>query len=70
MMELMNFFVNVKEDSVELFGFIQMFEFLSKFVVSILGIDEEKIVIGMICMGGGFGCCLYGYFGVEVVVIF
>ena len=51
-MEPMNFFANVKEDSAELLGPIQTPEFLSKSVSSILGIDEEKIAIGMTRMGG------------------
>ena len=68
-MEPMNFFANVKEDSAELLGPIQTPEFLSKSVSSILGIDEEKIAIGMTRMGGGFGRRLYGHFGVEAAVI-
>lgn len=66
----MNFFVYVYDGKVELVGLIQVLEFMENILVVWFGIVVEDIDIYFICMGGGFGCWVYGYYMIEVVLIF
>ena len=68
-LEPMNFFADVKEDKVELFGPTQTPNALRESTSKMLGIPEESITVGMTRMGGGFGRRLYTHFGLEAVAI-
>lgn len=68
-MEPMNFFAHVTDDKAELVGPIQTPENMRKSVASLLGMPEEKIMVDMTRMGGGFGRRLYGNFGLEAAAI-
>ncbi len=68
-LEPMNFFANVTDEKVELYGPIQTPEWTRKRVSELLGRDESEIVIDMSRMGGGFGRRLYGDFVLEAAEI-
>lgn len=68
-LEPMNFFADVKSDSMVVEGPIQTPEYLRKTLSSVCKIDEKNIDILMTRMGGGFGRRLYGNFAVEAAVI-
>ena len=68
-MEPMNFFANVTENAVELFGPTQTPNNLRESTSKMLGIPLENISVGMTRMGGGFGRRLYTHYGLEAAAI-
>ena len=68
-MEPLNFFANVKDGKVELFGPTQVPDQLRKDVSEQLGISVDNITIGMPRQGGGFGRKLMTDNGVEAALI-
>ncbi|MEN7549415.1 molybdopterin cofactor-binding domain-containing protein [Rapidithrix thailandica] len=68
-MEPMNFFADVKENHVELYGPTQLPAHSRKVVSEALEIPEEKIEVGMTRMGGGFGRRLDIAFVVEAAKV-
>ena len=68
-MEPMNFFAHVTEEKAELMGPIQTPAWTEQRTADFLGMDAEKITVGMTRMGGGFGRRLYGDFAMEAVAI-
>jgi isoquinoline 1-oxidoreductase beta subunit len=68
-MEPMNFFADVREDGVELFGPTQAPGGARRDVAKLLNIPEEKITVGLSRMGGGFGRRLQSDFAVEAAEI-
>ncbi len=68
-MEPMNFFAHVTSEKAELIGPIQTPENLRKSASDLLGLPEDKIMVDMTRMGGGFGRRLYGNFGLEAAAI-
>tara|TARA_B100000700_G_scaffold318906_1_gene413015 strand:- start:3188 stop:5392 length:2205 start_codon:yes stop_codon:yes gene_type:complete len=68
-MEPMNFFADVKNNSVELVGPTQTPKAMQEAVSSLLSIPKENISVNMTRMGGGFGRRLYVHFGVEAAAI-
>ena len=68
-LEPMNFFADVKENSVELIGPTQTPKALEDSVSKLLGIPAENITVSMTRIGGGFGRRLYVHFGVEAAAI-
>ncbi|WP_200977900.1 molybdopterin cofactor-binding domain-containing protein [Echinicola sp. 20G] len=68
-MEPLNFFADVKENEVELFGPTQVPDSLRKQVSEKLGISEEAIKVAMPRQGGGFGRKLMTDNGVEAALI-
>lgn len=66
-MEPMNFFANVKEDSVELIGPSQTPDRARKAAAEICGIDPEKVSVALTRLGGGFGRRLRADFVEEAV---
>ncbi|GAA0557681.1 xanthine dehydrogenase family protein molybdopterin-binding subunit [Chitinophaga japonensis] len=68
-MEPMNFFADVKADSVELYGPIQLPDRARTAIAEKLGIPREKIKVGMTRMGGGFGRRLMVDFIEEAVTV-
>ncbi|MEQ8711527.1 MAG: molybdopterin-dependent oxidoreductase [Cyclobacteriaceae bacterium] len=68
-LEPMNFFADVKENSVELVGPVQTPKALEDAASKMLGIPVENITVDMTRMGGGFGRRLYGHFGLEAAAI-
>ena len=68
-LEPMNFFADVTDTKVDLYGPIQTPEGTRKQVAKRLERDENEISIGMSRMGGGFGRRLYGDFVLEAAVI-
>lgn len=68
-LEPMNFFADVKENSVELVGPIQTPKALEEATSKLLGIPVENISVDMTRMGGGFGRRLYVHFGLEAAAI-
>jgi isoquinoline 1-oxidoreductase beta subunit len=68
-LEPMNFFADVREDKVEMFGPIQTPSWARSRAAKIINRDEEDIEVGMSRMGGGFGRRLYGDFSDEAAEI-
>jgi len=68
-LEPMNFFADVKENSVELIGPTQTPKALEDSVSKLLEIPAENITVSMTRIGGGFGRRLYVHFGVEAAAI-
>lgn len=68
-MEPMNFFADVREDAVEMYGPIQTPAWTRQRLAQLLERDESEISIGMSRMGGGFGRRLYGDFALEAAEI-
>ncbi|MDX1941422.1 MAG: xanthine dehydrogenase family protein molybdopterin-binding subunit [Saprospiraceae bacterium] len=68
-MEPMNFFADVKENSVELHGPIQTPAGARKGVSDLLKIPEENITLTMTRIGGGFGRRLYNDFVMEAAQV-
>ena len=68
-MEPMNFFADVKEDKVEMYGPIQTPAWARSRAAEILNREEADINVGMSRMGGGFGRRLYGDFSDEAAEI-
>ena len=64
-LEPMNFFAHITDEKADLYGPIQTPEWQLNRVSEQLGMDKEKISIGMSRMGGGFGRRLYGDFVTE-----
>lgn len=68
-LEPMNFFADVTDSKVELYGPIQTPQWTQGNVANALGRKTEEITVGMSRMGGGFGRRLYGDFAVEAALI-
>ena len=68
-MEPMNFFADVTEQKIDLYGPIQTPEGSRKKVAEMLGVSESKINIELTRMGGGFGRRLNGDFVLEAAMI-
>ena len=68
-MEPMNFFADVKENSVELVGPTQTPNNLKESTSKMLGIPLENVSVAMTRMGGGFGRRLYTHYGLEAAAI-
>ena len=68
-LEPMNFFANVKRNSIDLTGPTQTPKALRESVSKVLKMDIKKIKVNMTRMGGGFGRRLYVHFGVEASLI-
>jgi len=68
-MEPMNFFADVKADSVELYGPIQLPDKARNTIAEKFKIPKEKIKVGMTRMGGGFGRRLMTDFVEEAVAV-
>lgn len=68
-MEPMNFFADVRENGVELFGPTQAPGGAQRDVAKFLNIPEEKVTVGLSRMGGGFGRRLQSDFAVEAAEI-
>jgi isoquinoline 1-oxidoreductase beta subunit len=68
-MEPLNFFADVREDKVELFGPTQVPDSVRKQVAELLKIAEDKITISTPRQGGGFGRKLMTDNGVEAALI-
>ena len=68
-LEPMNFFADVKENSVELIGPTQTPKALEDSVSKLLEIPAENITVSITRIGGGFGRRLYVHFGVEAAAI-
>ncbi len=69
MMEPINFFADVKEDSVVVAGPSQAPEFVERTISARLGVPVEKIDVQMTRMGGGFGRRAYNHYATEAAVI-
>ena len=69
MMEPINFFADVKEDSVLVIGPTQAPEAAEGTISARLGIPREKIEVQMTRMGGGFGRRAYNHYATEAAVI-
>jgi len=68
-MEPINFFADVKEDSVTVAGPTQAPEYVEQTISARLGIPVEKIDVQMTRMGGGFGRRAYNHYATEAAVI-
>lgn len=68
-LEPMNFFADVRDDKVDMYGPIQTPEWASKRAAAIIERPVEDINVGMSRMGGGFGRRLYGDFSDEAAEI-
>ena len=68
-MEPMNFFADVRNDAVELYGPTQSPAGARRDVAKLLNIPEEKITVGLSRMGGGFGRRLQSDYAVEAAEI-
>ena len=68
-LEPMNFFADVTDEKVELYGPIQTPEWTRTRVAELLGRDKSEVSIDMSRMGGGFGRRLYGDFVLEAAEI-
>ena len=68
-MEPMNFFADVKENSIEFVGPTQTPKTLEEAASNMLGIPAENISVDMTRIGGGFGRRLYVQFGLEAAAI-
>lgn len=68
-MEPMNFFADVKEDKVTMYGPIQTPNWARSRAATIIERKVEEFDVGMSRMGGGFGRRLYGDFSDEAVEI-
>lgn len=69
-MEPLNFFADVREDKVEVYGSIQTPERARGAISKMLNIPEDKITVGMSPrMGGGFGRRLQTDYAVEAAMI-
>lgn len=69
MMEPINFFADVKDDSVVVAGPTQAPEFVEGTISARLGIPVEKIDVQVTRMGGGFGRRAYNHYATEAAVI-
>lgn len=68
-MEPVNCFAHVTADKAELYGPTQAPEFVTRTLVTRLGLPKDKIHIRLARMGGGFGLRAYGHHMVEAAVI-
>ncbi len=68
-LEPMNFFADVRDDKVEMYGPIQTPNWARSRAAKIIERDVEEIEVGMSRMGGGFGRRLYGDFSDEAAEI-
>jgi isoquinoline 1-oxidoreductase beta subunit len=68
-MEPVNCFAHVTADKAEIYGPIQIPEFMMQALTTRLGLPREKIHIRLARMGGGFGQRAYGHHLVEAAVI-
>ena len=68
-LEPMNFYADVKKDSVKLVGPIQTPKALQSSASSLLNIPKNNINVIMTRIGGGFGRRLYVHFGLEAAMI-
>lgn len=68
-MEPMNFYADVREDGVELYGPTQTPSRAQSNVSRLLNIPQEKITVGMSRMGGGFGRRLQADYAEEAAII-
>ena len=68
-LEPMNFFAHVTEEGVDCHGPIQTPKWTQNRVAKVVGVEPEKVKIGMTRMGGGFGRRLYGDFAEEAAEI-
>lgn len=68
-MEPMNFFADVREDKVEMYGPTQTPARTRTNVAKLLNISEDKITVGMSRMGGGFGRRLQADYSEEAAMI-
>ena len=68
-LEPMNFFANVRENSIELTGPTQTPKALENCVSKLLNMPIENITVNMTRIGGGFGRRLYTHFGMEAAAI-
>ncbi len=68
-LEPMNFFAEVTDAKVDMYGPIQTPAWARSRVATILERDEKEIEVGMTRMGGGFGRRLYGDFSDEAAEI-
>ncbi|MBR07593.1 MAG: isoquinoline 1-oxidoreductase [Rickettsiales bacterium] len=68
-LEPMNFYADVKENSVELVGPVQTPKSLEERVSAMLDIPIENIEVYMTRIGGGFGKRLYIHYGMEAAAI-
>lgn len=68
-LEPMNFYADVREDKVEMYGPIQTPAWARSRVAKIIEREEADIEVGMSRMGGGFGRRLYGDFSDEAAEI-
>ena len=68
-LEPMNFYADVKENSVELIGPVQTPKSLEERVSAMLDIPVENIEVHMTRIGGGFGKRLYIHYGMEAAAI-
>jgi len=68
-MEPVGCFAHVTADKAELYGPMQAPELIMQTIKARLGLPEEKIIIRLARMGGGFGQRAYGHHFVEAAVI-
>ncbi|MCX7638424.1 MAG: molybdopterin-dependent oxidoreductase [Cyclobacteriaceae bacterium] len=68
-LEPMNFFADVRDDRAELFGPTQTPARTRTEAARVLGLPEDKIMVGMSRMGGGFGRRLQADYSVEAAQI-
>jgi len=69
MMERINFFAHVTDDSALIAGPTQAPEFVERTISSRLGMPVEKIDVRMTRMDGGFGRRAYNHYATEAAVI-
>jgi len=69
MMEPINFFAHVTDDSALIVGPTQAPEFVERTIAARLGMPVEKIDVKMTRMGGGFGRRAYNHYATEAAVI-
>ncbi len=68
-LEPMNFYADVTDEKVELYGPIQTPAWTQERVATLLERPKEEISVGLSRMGGGFGRRLYGDFALEAAEI-
>lgn len=68
-MEPMNFIADVKPDSCELWGGLQMPDWATEIIGKELGLKKEQIKVHLTLIGGGFGRRLHHDFALEAVRI-
>ena len=68
-MEPMNFFADVRDDEVELYGPIQTPKGSRSTIAKLLDRPEEEVTIGLSRMGGGFGRRLFSDFVEEAALV-